>query len=81
MLGSPSGLTGDTAGGTCAPRQLLGSFTCTEGNQSTVAPCSWELRVLMERESPRAVPLPGQVGPLLHPGQGTELCMFLMEKH
>lgn len=74
--GSPSDLTGDTAGDTCAPCQFLGSFTGIEGNQSTETPCSQELRMLMEHES-----LPGQAGALLHPGQGTELCMFLMEKH
>lgn len=38
--GSPSDLTGDTAGDTCAPCQFLGSFTGIEGNQSTETPCS-----------------------------------------
>lgn len=42
--GSPSALTGDRAGGTCAPLPVPDAFTCTEGNQSTVFPCSWELR-------------------------------------
>lgn len=49
--GSPSDLTRDMAGDTCAPCQFLDSFTWTDGNQSTAAPCSRELRMLMEHES------------------------------
>lgn len=45
--GNPSDLAGDTAGGSCAPCRLLDSFPWTEGNESTVAPCSRELRTLM----------------------------------
>lgn len=79
--GSPSDLTRDMAGDTCAPCQLLDPFPWTDGNQSTAAPCSQGLRTLMEHESLEGCSLPGQAGALLHPGQGTELCMFVMEKH
>lgn len=49
---APQGSLG-TAGGTCAPWHFLAPFTCTEGAQSPEAPCSWELRVLVEHKSPR----------------------------
>lgn len=80
MLGQP--LRADQGHGEpCAPCQLLDSFTCTEGDQSTVAPCSQELGTLMEHGALEGCSPPGRAGALLHAGQGTELWMFLMEKH